>query len=119
MEVSMRPENGSVNQAPGGAVLQVGELEVRPADGLVLAMGEPLTLSVREFELLVAMVSREGTIVTRDELYGEAWQRTLKPGDRAVDVYVSRLRRKLGRALPDRRFIHTHPGFGYRFEADR
>jgi DNA-binding winged helix-turn-helix (wHTH) protein len=32
-----------------------------------------------------------------------------------VDVYVSKLRGKLERAMPDRRFIHTHPGFGYRF----
>jgi DNA-binding response OmpR family regulator len=99
--------------------LHAGELEIRPADGLVLATGEPLTLSVREFELLVAMARREGAIATREQLYGEAWQSELKPGDRSVDVYVSRLRRKLKRAMPDRRFIHTHPGFGYRFQPDR
>jgi DNA-binding response OmpR family regulator len=33
-----------------------------------------------------------------------------------VDVYVSKLRTKLEAAMPDRRFIHTHPGFGYRFQ---
>jgi DNA-binding winged helix-turn-helix (wHTH) protein len=33
-----------------------------------------------------------------------------------VDVYVSKLRGKLEEAMPDRRFIHTHPGFGYRFQ---
>jgi DNA-binding winged helix-turn-helix (wHTH) protein len=33
-----------------------------------------------------------------------------------VDVYVSKLRNKLETAMPDRRFIHTHPGFGYRFQ---
>ena len=99
--------------------LHAGQLEIRPADGLVLATGEPLTLSVREFELLVAMVRREGAIATREELYSEAWHSELKSGDRSVDVYVSRLRRKLNRAMPNRRFIHTHPGFGYRFQADR
>jgi DNA-binding winged helix-turn-helix (wHTH) protein len=31
-------------------------------------------------------------------------------------VYVSKLRTKLEAAMPDRRFIHTHPGFGYRFQ---
>ncbi|HEY3828708.1 MAG TPA: helix-turn-helix domain-containing protein [Solirubrobacteraceae bacterium] len=40
----------------------------------------------------------------------------LRPGDRSVDVYVSKLRTKLEAAMPDRRFIHTHPGFGYRFQ---
>jgi DNA-binding response OmpR family regulator len=114
----MRTDNGSATLSQEISTLHAGELEIRPADGLVLATGEPLTLSVREFELLVAMVRREGAIATREELYGDAWHSELKPGDRSVDVYVSRLRRKLKRAMPERRFIHTHPGFGYRFQAD-
>jgi DNA-binding response OmpR family regulator len=108
--------NGHRPAAP--SVLQSGALEIRPSDGLVLATGQPLTLSVREFALLVAMVRQAGAIVTREELYAEAWDTTLKPGDRSVDVYVSRLRRKLSLAMPGHRYIHTHPGFGYRFQPD-
>jgi DNA-binding response OmpR family regulator len=96
--------------------LYAGELEIRPEEGLVLATGRPLTLSVREFELLVAMVKRLGAIITREELYRTVWRGELRAGDRSVDVYVSKLRSKLEAALPDRRFIHTHPGFGYRFQ---
>jgi DNA-binding response OmpR family regulator len=96
--------------------LRIGELEIRLADGLVLAAGTPLTLSVREFELLVAMARGVGTILTREQLFGTVWGSELRPGDRSVDVYVSKLRAKLERAMPDRRFIHTHPGFGYRFQ---
>jgi DNA-binding response OmpR family regulator len=97
-------------------VLYAGELEIRLGEGLVLATGQALTLSVREFELLAAMARRIGAIVTRDELYGAVWGRDLRTGDRSVDVYVSKLRGKLEAAMPDRRFIHTHPGFGYRFQ---
>lgn len=97
-------------------VLYAGELEIRPDEGLVLATGAVLTLSVREFELLSAMARRQGAIVSRDELFRTVWGGELRPGDRSVDVYVSKLRSKLERALPDRRFIHTHPGFGYRFQ---
>ena len=97
-------------------VLYAGELEIRPDEGLVLATGQALTLSVREFELLAAMARRPGTIITREDLYRTVWGGTLRPGDRSVDVYVSKLRNKLEAALPDRRFIHTHPGFGYRFQ---
>ncbi len=60
--------------------------------------------------------SRTGAIATRDELYATVWGGELRHGDRSVDVYVSKLRGKLEAAMPDRRFIHTHPGFGYRFQ---
>ncbi len=98
------------------ATLYAGELEIRIGEGLVLATGRALTLSVREFQLLVALVQRAGGIVSRDELYQTVWGRPARPGDRSVDVYVSKLRSKLEDAMPDRRFIHTHPGFGYRFQ---
>lgn len=96
--------------------LYAGELEIRPGEGLVLAAGRPLTLSVREFELLTAMAERSGAVVTREELYGVVWGGELRASDRSVDVYVSKLRSKLEAVMPDRRFIHTHPGFGYRFQ---
>lgn len=98
--------------------LHAGELEIRLGEGLVLATGRPLTLSVREFELLVAMARRLGAIITREELFRTVWGGELRSGDRSVDVYVSKLRGKLEHALPDRRFIHTHPGFGYRFQPE-
>jgi DNA-binding response OmpR family regulator len=104
--------------AEDASTLYAGELEIRVGEGLVLATGRALTLSVREFELLAAMASRAGAIVTREELYEQVWGGELRPGDRSVDVYVSKLRGKLEAAMPDRRFIHTHPGFGYRFQPE-
>jgi DNA-binding response OmpR family regulator len=101
-----------------GEVIHAGELEIRPDGGLVLAAGRALTLSVREFGLLVALVQRQGRIVSRAELYRLVWGNALRDGDRSIDVYVHKLRVKLETALPAWSFIHTHVGFGYRFSPE-
>ena len=98
--------------------IRVDDLEITPDEGLVRARDHVLTLSVREFQLLLAMVRHAGGIVSREELCRAVWGRELRPGDRSVDVYVSKLRAKLERAVPDRRYIHTHPSFGYRFQSE-
>lgn len=100
-------------------VLVAGELEVRPEGGLVLAAGRVLALSVREFQLLVALVRSEGRILSREELYELVWGGALRSGDRSIDVYVHKVRGKLEAALPGWRFVHTHVGFGYRFSPER
>jgi DNA-binding response OmpR family regulator len=104
--------------ASSSEVLHAGELEIRPHDGLVLAAGHALTLSVREFGLLVALVRRAGGIVSRGDLYELVWGTPLREGDRSIDVYVHKLRVKLETALPAWAFIHTHVGFGYRFSPE-
>jgi len=107
----------SEHDAPADPI-RVDDLEITPGEGLVRAGGHVLTLSVREFQLLVAMVEHAGGIVSREELCRVVWQRDLRPGDRSVDVYVSKLRAKLEHAVPGRRYIHTHPSFGYRFQPE-
>ena len=96
-------------------VLRAGRLEVRPYEYVALVDGRPLTLTMRELELLTALVERRGRIVTREELYTAVWREPYRKSDRSVDVYVGKLRQKLDQALPGRSLIHTHFGFGYRF----
>jgi DNA-binding response OmpR family regulator len=100
-------------------VIHVGELEIHPGQGLALAGGTALSLSVREFGLLVALARSGGGIVRREDLYHRVWGGTLRDGDRSIDVYIHKLRVKLEQALPDSRYIHTHVGFGYRFSPER
>jgi DNA-binding response OmpR family regulator len=95
-------------------VIEVGELSIHLADGLVRAGGDTVMLSVREFALLLALARRGGRILSREQLYREVWGGPLTKGERSVDVYVHKLRVKLEAARPGMKFIHTHFGFGYR-----
>jgi DNA-binding response OmpR family regulator len=75
-------------------------------------------MSVRELGLLAALAARPDRVVRREDLYRLVWGAPLRDGDRSVDVYVHKLRAKLEDALPNRRFIHTHVGFGYRLSPE-
>ena len=80
--------------------------------------GRPLSLTVRELQLLTTLAAHPQRILTRAELFAEVWGREPRHDDRSVDVYVSRLRSKLGEALPGKHLIHTHSGIGYRFSPE-
>ena len=94
-----------------------GNLVIRPDQFLAHVDGQPLILTMRELSLLVALARRTGRVVAREELYAVVWQQRYRRCERSVDVYVAKLRQKLEEAAPDWRYIHTHFGFGYRFDA--
>lgn len=104
----------SVAARPPIEKLEVGPLEILPAQHIARAGGRTVPLSMQELSVLAELARRADRIVPRDELFRLAWGREMRPGDRSVDVYVRRLRVKLERMLPGWRVIHTHFGLGYR-----
>jgi DNA-binding response OmpR family regulator len=99
-------------------ILQAGELILRPDQFMVSARGRVLSLSRREFELLLYLARNPGRILTRADLHEAVWREPFESGDRSVDVYVHKIRNKLTRALPEWSYIHTHFGLGYRFHPE-
>lgn len=95
--------------------LRAGGLDVTPAAYTARAPGGVIPLTPREFELLVELMRRPDEVLAREHLYEQCWGQPMAPSDRAVDVYVRKLRAKLERAIPERVFIHTHYRLGYRF----
>ncbi len=98
--------------------IAAGRLEIRPEEHAALVDGRPLSLTVRELQLLVTLAGHPQRIMTREELFTAVWGGRPRSDDRSVDVYVSRLRAKLAAAIPGARMIHTHNGIGYRFSPD-
>lgn len=65
--------------------------------------------------MLVVLVENLDRVVRRERIYDLVWGGPMPYRDRAVDVYVRRVRMKLRRLAPETEFIHTHFGIGYRF----
>ncbi|MGE5102628.1 MAG: response regulator transcription factor [Deltaproteobacteria bacterium] len=95
--------------------LRIGDLEIDPERHEARRNGQKLTMPTAEFRLLVALAEADGRVLSRDALldalYGSGATDTV---DRTVDVYVGRLRDRLGDDPERPRYIATVRGVGYR-----
>ena len=92
-------------------------MEIR-GDRFQAYVGEQsVDLTRREFELIQLLAAADGRVLEREAIYERVWGYAMARGDRSVDVFVRKLRQKLERASPRWRYLHTHFGVGYRFEA--
>lgn len=78
---------------------------------------EPIELSAREYRLLRYLVSKQGNVVTRDELLDEVWGYNSYPTTRTVDNHIARLRQKIETNIDEPQHILTVHGVGYKFVA--
>src|SRR3954451_4317868 len=78
--------------------------------------GVEIRMSNKEFDLLHALISRPGEIVTREELMRDVWQTTFWTSAKTIDVHLGWVRRKLGDDTRKPTLITTIRGRGLRFE---
>jgi DNA-binding response OmpR family regulator len=93
-------------------VLRYADLEVNLETRVVTRAGKDISLSAREYDLLVALLRNPHRVFTRDQLLDQVWgtERFVGPG--AVETYISYLRAKIDQGFPTR-LIQTHRGAGY------
>jgi DNA-binding response OmpR family regulator len=107
------------NQSTPPRVLEAGGLEVDTTSRQVRLHGAPLSLTATEFRLLEFLMNRPGVVFSREQLLNSVWGQDRAITDRAVDVYVLRLRQKIERDPANPVLIHSVRGFGYTFEPRR
>jgi two-component system, OmpR family, response regulator RegX3 len=98
-----------------GAVLEVGDVRMELERHQTVHAGEPLELTVKEYELLRMLLEHAGRVVTREQLIREVWDTNWFGSTKTLDVHVSALRRKLGDDPAAPRYLHTVRGVGFRF----
>ena len=95
---------------------RVGILYVNPTRHEVQVDGKDVVLTLKEFELLNLLISRQGIVFTRAQLLDEIWGYGFDGESRTVDVHVRTLRQKLG---PAGNYIETVRGIGYKIGGEK
>ena len=98
----------------GSGKLYVGDLEIDPDRVQVTRGGEEILLSPREFRLLYTLAQSPGRVFQRGTLLRQVWGEDEYIEERTVNVYIQRLRNKLGDDSQSPALIETVRGFGYR-----
>lgn len=96
-------------------VLECGELEADLPQRRITVSGNEITLTYKEFELLVFLMENKGKVVTRTTLLDKIWNTDFEGESRTVDVHIRTLRQKLGAAGE---LIETVRNVGYRMCSD-
>jgi two-component system response regulator CpxR len=96
--------------------LRIGGLTFEPSARRFTMHARELPLTTMEYEILASLVCAVGQVVPRDRLMAAVLGRDASPSDRALDVHISHLRRKLG---AHRDLILTVRSVGYMFRAPR
>jgi len=89
----------------------LGGLKVYPESHEVYANGNKVTLTLKEYDLLLLLLRNKGRVFTREELLSQVWDYGFSGGSRTVDVHIRTLRSKLGECGD---LIETARGVGYK-----
>jgi two-component system response regulator ResD len=92
------------------------DLELDPVGRRVTIRGEEVSLTVREYDLLLHFVRHPGQVFSRDQLMDAVWQYSFYSDTSTVTVHVRRLRAKIEREPSEPRWLQTVWGVGYRFQ---
>ncbi len=98
----------------GNEVINIGGITVDRTRKIVIAHGEELKMSPKEFGILVTLCTHPGRVFSREEILDAVWHGESFVLSRTIDVHITRIRKKLGE---EGDHITNRQGYGYCFEA--
>ena len=98
------------------ATLSTNDIDIRPQSRQVFLNKKEIELTNAEYSIVVELLNHQGEVIDKAELTQRALGRKLTLYDRAIDMHVSNLRKKLGDATEDKPRIKTIRGVGYLFQ---
>jgi DNA-binding response OmpR family regulator len=103
---------------PAERKIEAGEVVIDPGKRVVTVKDEPVTLTFMEFEILMALASEPGHVLTREALLERVWGDSAYRDIRTVDVHIRHLREKIEPEPSNPEYILTVRNVGYRYRDD-
>jgi len=98
-------------------ILKVADLEIHLGPRKIFLLDNELELTAKEFDVLVYLATRVGTVVPKEELHSAVWKAPAGTEGRTIDVHISTLRKKLGQKSDDKNgYLQTVIGAGIRLQ---
>ncbi|WP_297297920.1 response regulator transcription factor [uncultured Methylovirgula sp.] len=118
IKAALRRTKAQTPAQDGEGRIHMGDIVIDPKAMRAFRGDQKIDLTNREVAILAALYERRGQAVSRDELFDLAWGRDYMPNSRALDQYVSALRKKIEIDPAAPRIIRTVHGVGYRHDVD-
>jgi two-component system response regulator RegX3 len=99
------------------SVLEAGPVRLDTERHAVTVNGQPVTLPLKEFELLEYLMDNTNRVLTRGQIIDRVWGSNYYGDTKTLDVHVKRIRSKIEPDPANPKFIMTVRGLGYKFEA--
>lgn len=106
---------GEVEEQDSGA-LEGGPVRMDIERHVVTVTGEPVSMPLKEFELLEMLLRNAGRVMTRSQLIDRVWGADYVGDTKTLDVHIKRLRSKVEPDPSSPRYVVTVRGLGYKFE---
>lgn len=104
-------------EAPTQEHLTHKDIQIDLEDKTVVVNGINLSLTVREYAILVLLMSSPNKIFSKSNLFESVWNDSFQGDENTVNVHMSNLRNKLSKANPNEEYIETIWGMGYRLKS--
>ena len=114
---SLLRRHGRRSQTAEQAHIRFGDVDIDPLSRTVLVSGDPVTLTPRAYDLMMALIRKQGTVLSRAQLLRDVWGHRGAVLTRTVDSHIKELRKKLERDPANPAHFITVWKVGYRFQS--
>lgn len=115
IDILLAKINGIFERRYRGRMIKEGSLTIDCAKREVYLDGRPLPLTVKEYELLLLLVTNKEKVISKEELFNKVWGVESESEQQTLTVHIKRLRQKIEKDPGNPRCILTVWGVGYKF----